>query len=136
MRSRLRTRLEVRRRNHNDAGYPPVPIVRTLVAAEPSSQLLERERELTALRTWMVAVRDERRGRLALVGGEAGVGKTALVRRFCDEQGGSARVLWGDCDALFTPRPLGPLLDVAQLTGGDLERLVESGAKPHEVADF
>ena len=134
-RSQLRTRLEVRPRNHNDAGYPPVPIVRMLVAAEPSSQLLERARELTALRTWMAAVGHERQGRLALVGGEAGVGKTALLRRFCDEQGGSARVLWGECDALFTPRPLGPLLDVAQLTGGDLERLVESGAKPHEVAD-
>jgi DNA-binding CsgD family transcriptional regulator/tetratricopeptide (TPR) repeat protein len=128
-------RLAVLPRNHNDAGYPPVPIVRTLVAPEPSSQLLERERELTALRTWMAAVGDERQGRLALVGGEAGVGKTALLRRFCDEQGDAARVLWGDCDALFTPRPLGPLLDVAQLTGGDLERLVESGAKPHEVAD-
>jgi ATP/maltotriose-dependent transcriptional regulator MalT len=105
------------------------------VAAEPSSQLLERARELTALRTWMAAVSDERQGRLALVGGEAGVGKTALLRRFCDEQAGAARVLWGECDPLFTPRPLGPLIDVAQLTGGDLERLVESGARPHEVAD-
>jgi DNA-binding CsgD family transcriptional regulator/tetratricopeptide (TPR) repeat protein len=121
-------------RNHND-GYPPVPIVRTLVAPEPLSQLLERARELTALRAWMAAVGHERQGRLALVGGEAGVGKTALLRRFCDQQGGAARVLWGECDPLFTPRPLGPLLDVAQLTGGDLQTLVESGAKPHEVAD-
>jgi DNA-binding CsgD family transcriptional regulator/tetratricopeptide (TPR) repeat protein len=44
------------------------------------------------------------------------------------------RVLWGACDALFTPRPLGPLLDIAQSTGGELEELVESGAKPYEVA--
>jgi DNA-binding CsgD family transcriptional regulator/tetratricopeptide (TPR) repeat protein len=43
------------------------------------------------------------------------------------------RVLWGACDALFTPRPLGPLLDIAQSTGGELEELVESGAKPYEV---
>ena len=43
-----------------------------------------------------------------------GVGKTALVRRFCDEHARSARILWGACDALFTPRPLGPLLDVAE----------------------
>ena len=50
------------------------------------------------------------RGRLVLLYGEAGVGKTALVRRFCNEQA-SARVLQGVCDSLFTPRPLGPLLD-------------------------
>jgi hypothetical protein len=72
--SQPRTPLEVRPRNDNDAGYPPVPNVRTLVAADRQPQLLERERELTALRTWMAAVGDERHGRLALVGGEAGVG--------------------------------------------------------------
>ena len=47
-------------------------------------------------------------GRLILVGGEAGVGKTALVRAFVDGR----RVLWGGCDPLHTPRPLGPLLDI------------------------
>ena len=68
-----------------------------------------------------------------LVNGEAGVGKTALVRRFCANQGGAARVLWGTCDALFAPRPLGPLFDVAEETGGELEELVQTGARPHEV---
>ena len=71
------------------------------------------------------------RGRLVLVNGEAGVGKTALVRRFCGDLDGSARVLWGTCDALFTPRPLGPLFDVAEATGGELEELVASGARAH-----
>ena len=68
-----------------------------------------------------------------LVSGEAGVGKTALLRRFCEDQGDSARILWGNCDALFTPRPLGPLFDIAETTGGELEALVASGAKSHEV---
>jgi DNA-binding CsgD family transcriptional regulator/tetratricopeptide (TPR) repeat protein len=71
------------------------------------------------------------RGRLVLVAGEAGVGKTALVRRFCDELGRSARVLWGACDPLFTPRPLGPFLDIAQDAGSEL---VEADARPHDVA--
>jgi DNA-binding NarL/FixJ family response regulator len=51
------------------------------------------------------------------VAGEAGVGKTALTRRFVDEHS-VARVLSGVCDPLFTPRPLGAILDGAQAAGG------------------
>ena len=43
------------------------------------------------------------------------------------------RILWGGCSALHTPRPLGPLLDIAEITGGALEELVESDTKPHQV---
>src|SRR5437879_369803 len=80
------------------------------------------------------AVRDSSRGRVVLIGGEAGVGKTALLRRFCDDVPGGARILWGACDALFTPRPLGPLRDIAESAGGELAALVEAGARPYEVA--
>jgi DNA-binding CsgD family transcriptional regulator len=52
-------------------------------------------------------------GRLVLVGGEAGVGKTALLREFA----AGRRVLWGACTPLQTPRPLGPLLDIAEQAG-------------------
>ena len=97
------------------------------------SELLERERELATLDDWLDAVQHESRGRLAFVASEAGGGKSALLRRFCDERGGSARILWGACDALFTPRPLGPLLDVALLTAGDLQAVVQSGAMPYDV---
>ncbi len=44
------------------------------------------------------------------------------------------RVLWATCDALVTPRPLGPLLDVARLTGGELRARVDDRAQPHDVA--
>jgi DNA-binding CsgD family transcriptional regulator/tetratricopeptide (TPR) repeat protein len=98
------------------------------------SELLERSNELAALAEAFAGVTGASSGRLVLIGGEAGVGKTALLRRFCEERGQGARVLWGSCDPLFTPRPLGPLLDVAQRTGGKLEECVESGARPHEVA--
>jgi MoxR-like ATPase len=60
------------------------------------------------------SVRSTSEGRLVLVSGEAGVGKTALLRSFCDALGPRTRVLWGNCDPLFTPRPLGPLLAVAE----------------------
>ena len=36
-------------------------------------------------------------------------------------------MLWGACDALFTPRPLGPLHDIARQTQGALLTAVTSG---------
>lgn len=95
--------------------------------------LLEREHALEALRAaWADA--SEGRGRLVLVAGEAGVGKTALVRRFCEEEAGTAAVLRGVCDALFTPRPLGPFLEIAADVGGELETAVRGAADSHDVA--
>src|SRR5215207_4920958 len=73
-----------------------------------ASELLERSPQLETLETAFAAVRGGSGGRLELVGGEAGVGKTSLLRRFCLERQDAARVLWGSCDALFTPGPLGP----------------------------
>lgn len=70
-------------------------------------------------------------GCAVLVCGEAGIGKTTLVERFTRElaeRGGRVRVLWGACDALFTPRPLGPLLDIASQSDGPLRSAVEEGA--------
>jgi predicted ATPase len=106
----------------------------TLSTAERTAPLLERAGTLASLAAWAAAVNDEGSGRLVFVCGEAGVGKTLLLRRFCDEQAPAARVLWGSCDPLFTPRPLGPLVDVAGVTGGELAELVEREARPHEVA--
>jgi ATP/maltotriose-dependent transcriptional regulator MalT len=100
-----------------------------------TSDLLERSRELAALEEMLETVRSGSRGRLVLVAGEAGAGKTALVRRFTDAHRGSARILWGACDALFTPRALGPLLDVAEETGGDLAEVTAGDAGPREVAN-
>jgi Nickel responsive protein SCO4226-like len=57
-----------------------------------------------------------------------------LLRRFCDDHGDLARSFWGACDALLTPGPLGPLFDIADATGGELQELVASKARPHEVA--
>jgi DNA-binding CsgD family transcriptional regulator/tetratricopeptide (TPR) repeat protein len=101
----------------------------------PSSEpLLERATALVQLRTALEAARAGDSGRLVFVGGEAGVGKTSLMRAFAAGQGASARVLWGACDGLFTPRPLGPLLDIADEVGGELTRLIASDARPHDVA--
>jgi DNA-binding CsgD family transcriptional regulator/tetratricopeptide (TPR) repeat protein len=91
-----------------------------------SMELVERHGQLSALTQYAREAR-EGRGRLVLVSGEAGVGKSALAEAFADDLD-HARVLWGACDGQFTPRPLGPLLDIAAQTGGELERLALEGA--------
>ena len=65
------------------------------------------------------------RGRVALVAGEAGLGKSALVAEFARRCGARARVLWGGCDRLVTPRALGPLHDEAIAWGERAEALAE-----------
>ena len=94
---------------------------------------LERADDLLVLGGALSAVRTSSEGRLVLVDGEAGVGKTALLRWFCEAQRESARVLWGGCEPLVTPRALGPLWEVAQATGGEFQDCVASEARPHQV---
>ena len=107
--------------------------VSALSRPDGPSELLERSHELSALGDALTAVQRGGRGRLVFIGGEAGVGKTTLVRRFCSEYSESTRVLWGACDALFSPRPLGPLVDIVGTTPSGLMELVTNGARPHEV---
>jgi DNA-binding CsgD family transcriptional regulator/type II secretory pathway predicted ATPase ExeA len=96
--------------------------------------LLERSDSVAALGEALAAVRASSEGRLVLVGGEAGVGKTALLRMFCETLTKRVRVLWGGCEPLRTPAPLAPLAEVGEATGGELEELLAGTAKPHEVA--
>ena len=94
-------------------------------------QLLERGAYLASLAGYA----DEARrgdGRLVLVAGEAGAGKSALVERLQTDMP-DARWSWGACDGLFTPRPLGPLLDLAGQLGGELEDLCRAGAAREDL---
>jgi DNA-binding CsgD family transcriptional regulator/tetratricopeptide (TPR) repeat protein len=99
-----------------------------------SAGLLERSEQLKVLGEALAEVAGSSRGRVVLVAGEAGIGKTALLRRFCAGVDGSARVLWAGCDPLFTPRPLGPVMDLAGVLGGELAARAANGARPWEVA--
>ena len=94
--------------------------------------LLERSPELAALERSAAAVPSPPGGRLVLVAGEAGVGKTSLVRAFCATRDGT-RVLWGACDALLTPRPLAPVTEIASQVDGELAKIVGAGAAPADL---
>jgi DNA-binding CsgD family transcriptional regulator len=90
--------------------------------------LLEREPCFADLAKWL-GMAGQHGGGVVLLSGEAGIGKTVLLREFAGRQD-QARVLWGACDALFTPRPLAPLHDVALQTQGALLAAVNSRLSP------
>ena len=70
------------------------------------------------------------RGRLVLVAGEAGVGKTTYVDAVVRAAGGVARFAQGGCDGSSTPSPLGPLREMlADLPDG----VWPEGAERHDV---
>jgi DNA-binding CsgD family transcriptional regulator/tetratricopeptide (TPR) repeat protein len=76
--------------------------------------LIGREAEIDQLH---VLLRESmaRHGRSALVSGEAGVGKTAVLRHFVQEaRAEGARVLWGECAEIDARRPFAPFMDIAR----------------------
>ena len=93
-------------------------------------ELLERDDDHAALASALDASRSE--GRVVVVAGEAGIGKTALVASACAALG-ERPVLWGACDPLLTPRPMGPLRDVAREAGGALAIAIGDGASREPI---
>src|SRR3954470_1669669 len=94
--------------------------------------LLERDAELSELSTLLECARAGD-GRIALVHGEAGIGKTALLTQFTRRHAREARLFWGACDPLSTPRPLAPLLDIAWTQGGPLAGRIAAGASRETI---
>lgn len=89
---------------------------------EPAGEgLLEREPALDVLRA-AVAEAAAGPGCAVLLTGEAGIGKTSVVRAFLAALDHRVRVLAGACDDLLAPRTLGPLRDAARGSCGPLER--------------
>ncbi len=42
-------------------------------------------------------------------------------------------MLWGACDSLHTPRPLGPVYDIAAQAGPALRERLDAGARPRAI---
>jgi DNA-binding CsgD family transcriptional regulator len=83
-------------------------------------ELQEREELLAALlATFEDACKED--GRIAVIRGEAGIGKTSLARALTTTLADRAAVLWGNCDDLLTPQPMAPIWDLVD----DLPAIVD-----------
>ena len=67
-------------------------------------------------------------GHCIFLSGEAGMGKTSVIKSFCNEIRDDCKIFQGSCDALFTPRPLAPLYDIAWQIRSDLFENSSEGA--------
>src|SRR5580698_507746 len=111
----------------------------SLVTADASQQraervtLLERKAPLDTLAEIAGHARGGD-GQLVLVEGEAGVGKSALLEQFTHNLPDS-RLLSGACDGMFTPRPLGPLFDIAKQVHGRLHSSWRADASREQLFD-
>ncbi len=96
--------------------------------------LLERDDALAQLHA-AEARAQQGRGSTVLVRGEAGIGKTTLLREWTAqvEKDGAAQVYWGGCEALFTPRPLGPVIDIASSVGTLVRDAAGEQRPPSEI---
>ena len=95
-------------------------------------ELLDRD---LALATLAGALDSSKRGegRVVLVTGEPGIGKTWLVRQFLQDLGEKTKVLLGTCDDLSIPRPLGPIRDLAGSVSAALATALSDGSAPHDI---
>ncbi len=91
--------------------------------------LIEREATLAAMGDVLARAR-QGRGNILLIAGEAGIGKTSVVSAFVEQYGQDCSVYTGVCDALFTPRPLGPLHDMAINMAGPVAQALEKASTP------
>ena len=94
--------------------------------------ILERDTELSVLANAALAAAG-RHGSVALVMGEAGIGKSSLVEALRSHLPAEGRMLVGYCDDLATPRTLGPFRDLATSVGTELSRAVTDGSDRDRV---
>lgn len=86
--------------------------------------LVERERQLEALEG---AFAEPSSGAVVLVSGEAGHGKTSLIRAFLDDLDHRYRILISACEPLDIPAAFGPLFDLIDELPDELRQDVRHG---------
>jgi DNA-binding CsgD family transcriptional regulator/tetratricopeptide (TPR) repeat protein len=86
--------------------------------------LVERESPLDILGS-LLADAAAGQGHTVLVCGEAGIGKTSVLKQVAEEHP-AISLWWGGCDALETPHPLAPLRDIARNVGASFRAMLET----------
>ena len=113
---------------------PVLPIERAGSASPAATApLLERDAELRAIEARIEALRAGGGGACVLVHGEAGVGKTSLMREVRRRAGADIEWLWGACEPLLSAPPLGPLIDLLDQLPPSLGAAVRSGSRVQDV---
>ena len=72
-------------------------------------------------------------GGIVLVSGESGIGKTSLLEEARQNSKHNFTFFWSGSDPLFTPRPFGPVHDIAAELSTELLDLLEGGASPSSI---
>ena len=93
--------------------------------------LLERETAIAKITGCVATINQS--GKILLLSGEAGIGKTTLLEYVRMHVDANIEVHWSGCDPLFTPRPYAPIYDFAQMVSPDLLADLEKGARPSKI---
>ncbi len=100
----------------------------------PAPNLLERQALLEPLLQRLSQLRTaSNAGCCVLLRGEAGMGKTSLLRAMQAADEGAATWLWGTCEPFLAPPPLAPLLDWSPAWPAPLAHLLHGGQAGKEL---
>ncbi len=101
-------------------------------SVKPVVQLLEREDVLSELQGYAHAL-EQGNGHVVSFSGEAGIGKTSVLRAFVQSASEQFLVLQSGCEDLTTPRPLGPLFDIAEMLDPNLTDMLADDQQKGKV---
>jgi DNA-binding NarL/FixJ family response regulator len=93
--------------------------------------LLERETAIASITDCITSLAQS--GKVLLLSGEAGIGKTTLLEHVRMHANAGIDVHWLGCDPLFTPRPYAPIYDFAQVVSASLLADLDTGATPSKI---
>lgn len=94
------------------SGLRIIPYLKNIHTLFLCMELIERDGFISLLENKYRHI-ESGEGHTIFVNGEAGIGKTTLLKEFRKRIEDETNVFIGTCDALFTPRPLAPLYDIA-----------------------
>jgi DNA-binding CsgD family transcriptional regulator len=93
--------------------------------------LLERDTDLDRLQTLVAGLRQH--GACVVIEGDAGVGKTSLLRELLARCGPGVQLLWSACEPLLSAPPLGALIDLVDELPPTLANAVRAGRASQDV---